>query len=430
MSTNNFITSFTNLLDSSIEFTADQMVEQLSDFAAQHATTSTELEQVTAIQNIFRALTQAAIHENYKDGIEFLQAALAVLENYAYPTFQQMAMGYLLYFETLELFNQQRIVAAAEKSAQLTAWIEQHEAENERIQLLKIAAGSDQYFMQAVQAINQGDWLRAEKLVNAAAECTLQLAELFPAEDPNQRAFLGLGHYYYTFFEVNYLAANFFLLNIEKSYVEETYLRNAKLAIEYLSQVDFEFSIYKKNLLMTKALMTVAKIIIEQNNLLFELKNASEEQLATPQIHSVHLDRYTELAIALAQEGGTPQDAHFYQRVRIFSINIDRLLKGILQNAQIQIKNKYQKQLHDQFADIRHLVAQGEIKKALNQAYQNVNHKAALDKILLLRSRLSKAEIDQMTGIIGTEKATIETANVVQGLLFILNELEENIADT
>ena len=172
----------------------------------------------------------------------------------------------------------------------------------------------------------------------------------------------------------------------------------------------------------------IADILIDQKHQLVKVQNSFDsKEVINRRFYSVHLERDMGLAIQLLTEAKLGIDVLLYQRIKEFIINIDKFLANIYSTVSQEIHTSYDSNQQVEFAKVRNLVSEGDLEEAMHLAFQTVNSRELIDRVILLQSRYNRAKNADRMGLATKDQVDVEMNKVTLTLLEMLTKVEKDL---
>lgn len=413
------------VLSSLEEFEPSKSYSILTQFHDGGDFSAIQKEKINGLRFYFGAQKIVAEEARFEEALEMMNYSNSLLKKHGSESAQKMSNAYLLYYHAMVFLRRKEHQAAFEKIRELEELLANKEVDNGYLEVLALLAKPEILFIEGTTLMNIQQWDKAKAVIEEAFEQMNSITSDF-TDELLLNSYLGIAFYYKAFYDFNVLLDAFLRFDVNSVFIHEDMKINTQKAIEYLSKGDLSILGFKTGLLTVKSIQIITDILIDQKHQLLTVQRSFDsKEVINRRFYSIHLERNIDLAIDLLTEAKLGLDVLVYQRVRDIILNIDKFLVNIYSSVNREISSTYASKRNNTFDEIRQLVAKGHLEKAINLAFQTIDERAAIDKIILLQFRLNTTLNNDRLGLETKERTNVELSKLTLALLDILTEIEQ-----
>ncbi|MEM1220581.1 MAG: hypothetical protein AAGH79_16790 [Bacteroidota bacterium] len=400
----------------------------LSEFHEADGLTEAQKERINSIRFYFGAQKIVTEEARFEEGLKMMEWAGELLEVHGAAGLQKLCKAYQLYYHAIVFLRRKEHQSAFEKIQELQAFLKEEDINNDYLRTLALLTNPEIKFIKGTTLINAQDWEGAKEVIEAAANETSSIAEQFTSNELLANTYRGIAYYYRGFYDFNRLLDAFLKFDVNSPFIDPKIKVNFGKAIEYMGKGELSIFVFKGSMLAAKSMQIIADILIDQKHQLVKVQNSFDsKEVINRRFYSVHLERDMGLAIQLLTEAKLGIDVLLYQRIKEFIINIDKFLANIYSTVSREIQSSYETNLQGEFSKVRDLVSEGDLEEAMHVAFQTINNRELIDRIILLQSRYNRAKNADRMGLATKDQVDVEMNKVTLTLLEMLTKLEQEV---
>ena len=400
----------------------------LSEFHDGHDFTEAQKERINSIRFYFGAQKIVTEEAKFEEGLKLMEWASELLQVHGAESIQKLAKAYQIYYHAIVFLRRKEHQSAFDKIQELQAFLKEEDINNDYLRTLALLTNPEIKFIKGTTLINTQQWEEAKVVIEDAAQETNSIAEQFTTNELLANTYRGIAYYYRGFYDFNRLLDAFMKFDVNSPFINPDIKANFGKAIEFLGKGELSIFVFKGSLLAAKSMQIIADILIDQKHQLVKVQNSFDsKEVINRRFYSVHLERDMGLAIQLLTEAKLGIDVLLYQRIKEFIINIDKFLANIYSTVSQEIHTSYDSNQQVEFAKVRNLVSEGDLEEAMHLAFQTVNSRELIDRVILLQSRYNRAKNADRMGLATKDQVDVEMNKVTLTLLEMLTKVEKDL---